>query len=870
LTSQTAPSCSRASVWRRRSVRIAFLTALFVGAVPGTALANSVIAKTPTVNTMSALDSDGQTHFGVVAQAKFSSVPPTAEVVFIVDGPAAVDHGLVDLPGQLNVRHSERGVCHAAGVITITTIWSDPSLGLAQDQAVTSFECRDPVTMLWGKPWKTRAAQAGAVLGIAGGIICAVTGPPGWALAGAVLGITGGGIALAVSDPPDAAYTTVVQVVPYTPVVLTTADGFTAGAVPILNGLLQAHARVREQSVALAQALDRWQGAVNAGDLQWQDTQAIAATAFAHSLAQRLRELADIQDGLSAALTGAGESDVAFSPATLQTAVENWLDQGPTPTVATALDSAGWSAPIAGYPDDTMLHWSQVQLGLAADADLPGSLFAALSAGSADERASADELDAWAPAVTSIDPATGPEAGGTPVTVHGQNLAAITEVDFGSVPVTGVTCTATDCTLVAPPGVGVADIVARTSDGPSAPNPSAQFTYVPPAGNLLANGGLEGGGGFPSTQDFLTIDPGQFGPWEVVGNAIDVVGPNQAVAAAGRQFIDLNGNRDATSGPAAIRQTVTTIPGHSYTLTFAVAGNPNGDPVVKRVRASLGALVSDYDFDTTGHANDALGWAHEVLTATACGPTVTVELRSLTAGMRGPNIDDIALTDDGLAAGDPCSSTPGTPKVAGADLAVTTSASFSVQWTVPATSGDTISYLIQRAVKKPGSPLGAYADWGTCRLTASTTMTGAKPGYSYCFRVQALNSAGHASPWSAPHCLTLPTDDRTLAAHGAWTRVKSPRAYRHTASTSHTRGARLVLAKASGRALALLVTKLPGGGVLGVYVNGKRVAQIRTAARRTTQATVLLHVRTTGRSLELRVEKPGLRGVTIDGIAQLP
>ncbi|MYS87497.1 IPT/TIG domain-containing protein [Embleya scabrispora] len=88
---------------------------------------------------------------------------------------------------------------------------------------------------------------------------------------------------------------------------------------------------------------------------------------------------------------------------------------------------------------------------------------------------------AAAPTVTSIGPDSGPEAGGTVVSITGTDLAGATGVTFGpGRPATSVSCTATSCTVTAPPGPGAGrvDVRVSTAGGTSASNPADRYTYI--------------------------------------------------------------------------------------------------------------------------------------------------------------------------------------------------------------------------------------------------------------------------------------------------------------------------------------------------------------------------------------------------------
>jgi len=98
-----------------------------------------------------------------------------------------------------------------------------------------------------------------------------------------------------------------------------------------------------------------------------------------------------------------------------------------------------------------------------------------------------------APTLMSISPDTGPEVGGTSVTVKGTGFDFNTSVSFGGV--TSLSVVAMDSmTLIAstprhPPGV--VDVVVTRADGTSAMLPQS-FTYTPGGGTSSASSGTGG------------------------------------------------------------------------------------------------------------------------------------------------------------------------------------------------------------------------------------------------------------------------------------------------------------------------------------------------------------------------------------------
>lgn len=97
------------------------------------------------------------------------------------------------------------------------------------------------------------------------------------------------------------------------------------------------------------------------------------------------------------------------------------------------------------------------------------------------------------PAVAGVSPSSGPNTGGTVVTIAGAGFVAGAVVDFGSTPATSVTVnSASSITATSPAGSGIADITVSTYAGTSATTAADQFTYIvvpqkgsPPGPNIV-------------------------------------------------------------------------------------------------------------------------------------------------------------------------------------------------------------------------------------------------------------------------------------------------------------------------------------------------------------------------------------------------
>jgi alpha-tubulin suppressor-like RCC1 family protein len=102
-----------------------------------------------------------------------------------------------------------------------------------------------------------------------------------------------------------------------------------------------------------------------------------------------------------------------------------------------------------------------------------------------------------APSVTGLSPSSGPQPGGTSVTITGANFTGATAVSFGaSAAASFAVESPTSITAVAPAGSGVVDVTVTTPVASSSPVAADTFTYVPPplVTKIKANKGPAAGG----------------------------------------------------------------------------------------------------------------------------------------------------------------------------------------------------------------------------------------------------------------------------------------------------------------------------------------------------------------------------------------
>jgi len=165
------------------------------------------------------------------------------------------------------------------------------------------------------------------------------------------------------------------------------------------------------------------------------------------------------------------------------------------------------------------------------------------------------------------------------------------------------------------------------------------LTPLGPSPNLLVNGSFEDPPGIPT---YHTLGPGTGLPgWVIESGTVDHVGLDW-VAADGLQCLDLNGSFELIG---TIYQDVPTIPGQSYHVRFAYAGNFFCGPVVKTTQVTWdGSLLEEVSFDTTGHSETNLGWVYFDYLVVASNTTTRLRFQSTTSTFCGPALDDVSVT----------------------------------------------------------------------------------------------------------------------------------------------------------------------------------------------------------------------------------
>lgn len=196
------------------------------------------------------------------------------------------------------------------------------------------------------------------------------------------------------------------------------------------------------------------------------------------------------------------------------------------------------------------------------------------------------------PAVSSISPTQGPEAGGTSVTINGTGFLGTTAVNFGSTPATSYSIDSlTKITAVAPAGTSTVDVRVVNPTGTSANTAADDFKYIPrPVITAIApvRGPTAGGTSVTITGTNLTgATAVSFGSTAATSFSVDSATQITAVAPAG------------SVGQIDVR---ITTPGGQSTVVTADQYTYVAVPAVTAVSPAVGSLAGGTTVTITGTA----------------------------------------------------------------------------------------------------------------------------------------------------------------------------------------------------------------------------------------------------------------------------
>jgi len=183
--------------------------------------------------------------------------------------------------------------------------------------------------------------------------------------------------------------------------------------------------------------------------------------------------------------------------------------------------------------------------------------------------------------------------------------------------------------------------------------------------NLINNGSFEAAntasayywGAWPSGSGFYSFEQGNstaINNWTVIesptnpnpSSSIDWVN-SSGTAEDGSYSLDLIGS-NPYNGYGGVQQTIATVPGHTYSVTFYLAGNP-GYTNVSTLEVTAAGQSQMFTFDTTGHTVTSMGWVKETWSFVANSSNTTMQFYTEAStglpGSAGPMLDNVSVYD---------------------------------------------------------------------------------------------------------------------------------------------------------------------------------------------------------------------------------
>ena len=191
--------------------------------------------------------------------------------------------------------------------------------------------------------------------------------------------------------------------------------------------------------------------------------------------------------------------------------------------------------------------------------------------------------------------------------------------------------------------------------GQDIPSGTLHVEYLPTSvvvhvERLLVNGSFENG---PYPGCYLPLSPGSTDivGWVTVIDSIDYI-ETCWEASEGIRSLDLNG----TCGVGGIEQTIPTVLGETYAVTFDMAANTySTGSIIKRMRVEAAGQSADFEFDRTGHSPWNMGWETHAwrFTALASETVLRFSSQDVDSPCWGPALDDVSVArvvcDDPMA-----------------------------------------------------------------------------------------------------------------------------------------------------------------------------------------------------------------------------
>ena len=149
--------------------------------------------------------------------------------------------------------------------------------------------------------------------------------------------------------------------------------------------------------------------------------------------------------------------------------------------------------------------------------------------------------------------------------------------------------------------------------------------------NLINNGSFELGSFDNQPFDDLTAGSTAITAWTIGGDSVDWIG-SYWQPADGSRSLDLSG-----LGLGSVSQSFSAVIGRQYTVSFMLAGNPDGGPDPKTIEVSVNGVNQFFDFPLNGATKQNMNWTPESFTFIANTNIETLTFASTTCASSGSN-----------------------------------------------------------------------------------------------------------------------------------------------------------------------------------------------------------------------------------------
>jgi len=171
--------------------------------------------------------------------------------------------------------------------------------------------------------------------------------------------------------------------------------------------------------------------------------------------------------------------------------------------------------------------------------------------------------------------------------------------------------------------------------------------------NLVANSSFESPPHAGVTVRYSTPGVPAGFSWTVGGAGVDLV-ETHWTAQDGLQSLDLNQDvghpTSFLTPPGSVSQSLATVAGAPYLISFWMAANADNDfpsdtgPATKTMDVEFNSTVHSYSFDVTGHTLADPGWIQQQFIAIATGVNTNLSFVSTSSGYAGMIIDNVSVS----------------------------------------------------------------------------------------------------------------------------------------------------------------------------------------------------------------------------------